>query len=47
MAQIGISLSKLTQAKTLLIGIKGSGVPVKGVLEVPIHMGTAPWCVSL
>jgi len=47
MAQIGISLSKLTQAKTLLIGIKGSSVPVKGVLEVPIHMGTPSWYVSL
>lgn len=33
--------------KSPLNGIKGSGVPVKGVLELPVMIGIPPRCTSL
>ena len=39
--------SKLTPLKNSLIGIEGSGVPVKGALELLVVVGTPLKCVSL
>jgi hypothetical protein len=47
MAQIGISSLKLMLVKTFLIGIEGSCVPMKNVLELHVVMGTPLKCVSL
>jgi hypothetical protein len=46
MVQI-VPLPKLTPLKTSLIGIEGSGVPVKGALELLVVVGTPLKCVSL
>jgi hypothetical protein len=46
MVQIEIPSSKLMLVKTPLIGITGSGVPVKGALELLIIMGTLPMCLT-
>jgi hypothetical protein len=47
MSQIRIPYLKLIQVKSPLNGIKGSGVPVKGVLELPVMIGIPPRCTSL
>ena len=47
MSQIRIPYLKLIQVKSPLNGIKGSSVPVKGVLELPVMIGIPPRCTSL
>ena len=47
MVQIGTLSLKLTLVKTLFFGIQGSGMLVKGALELRTVMGTLPKCVSL
>jgi hypothetical protein len=44
---MGIAPSRHAQVKTLLIGIKGSRVPVKGALKIPFTIGITPKCISL
>jgi len=47
MSQIGINPSRMTHIKTLLIGIEESRVLIKGVLEIPIIIGTYLKCLTL
>jgi hypothetical protein len=42
-----IDLSKMTHVKTLLIGIKGLGVPVQGTLKIMVIIDTYPRCLTL
>jgi hypothetical protein len=45
--QIGINPLILTPLKTSLIGIVSLGATVKGLLEVPVTIGTYAKCLTL
>jgi hypothetical protein len=42
MKHVGIHPSKLIPIRTLLIGIKGCGLVIDGVMDLPITIGSHP-----
>jgi len=47
MTKIGIHASKMTLVLTPFIGIERSVMPVKGVVELTVTVGIAPFCVTI